>query len=120
MLIIPGFPSGKFIQPSPFPLAVSYILSKGKPRQRPGPDKKTRTEPLGGTNLFPPDNAATKPRSIQIARNALRFPEKSRYNKSVYKLRSNDVASKGPMTPDEKQKEVTHTMKNQMKERPAP
>ena len=64
---------------------------------------KTDPHP-GGTKLFLPDNAATRPRSFRIARNALRFPEKSRYNQSVYKLRSNDVASKGPMTPDEKRK----------------
>jgi hypothetical protein len=45
LLIIPGFCSGNFIQPSPFPLAVSYIMSKGKPGQRAGPDRKMKTEP---------------------------------------------------------------------------
>jgi len=45
LFIIPGFCSGKFIQPSPYPLAVSYIMSKGKPGQRAGPDRTMRTEP---------------------------------------------------------------------------
>ena len=44
MVIIPGFPSGKFIQPSPFPLAVSYIMSKGIWLWGAGPNKKMKTE----------------------------------------------------------------------------
>jgi hypothetical protein len=75
--------------------------SKGPNDKEQDQKKPENGAPDGGTNLFPQNQAATKPRSFQIARTALHYPEKSRYNQSVYKIQSNDVASKGPMTPNE-------------------
>jgi hypothetical protein len=83
MIIIPGFPSGKFIQPSPFPLAVSYIMSKGFARQRAEPDLKENREHLEGTFYVPSNEAGNTSRFFRDARNALRFPLKPVHNQRL-------------------------------------
>jgi hypothetical protein len=56
-LITPGFCSKNSIQPSPFPLAVSYIMSKGHHDRKQDRTKNKKPENPGGTFLFLPNSA---------------------------------------------------------------
>jgi hypothetical protein len=108
---MPGFPSGKFIQPSPFPLAVSYIMSKGFARQRAEPDLKENREHLEGTFYVPSIEAGNTPRFFRDSRNALRFSLKPVHNQTPLPIPINAHCRWARRQSKPKKKEVTHMMK---------